>query len=584
METFIKALRSEGTSTSPSGRHLGHYKCLFADDGHPSYTESDPDPNTKMMRVCYCIPTAAFSWGVSLPRWQSSITVMIQKIPGGSKINKLRVIHLYEADYNFMLKIIWARRLVWNAHDRNRLNAGQAGSRPGRNPKNVVIQKEMKYLYACVTRRTGLATMDNDAKSCYDRIICNLAMIISQYFGVSPEDASTQAMTLQHMCFRICTAIGDFKRSYTYSEETPVHGTGQGSFASPAIWLLSSSIIMDCLAQIAGGMTLKDVFGNLTIQPWIDGFVDDTSLFANLLRIICNSNDIKKITAQLHLDMIAWKDLHETSGGKLALTKFFYDILTWKFDVKGNLIPTAVEEQRQVSEPITIPNASTPTEILITHKDVSVPHKTLGCFKSIQGNDEAEMDYVKHNSDVYGNLVKNSPLNHRQGALAYHLVYLSSLKYGLPSVSLTFTNIDQIHKYAVDKFLSVMGYDHNTHRALVYRPAEYGGLGIRHLYTETLGMKLDTFISHIRAKSDLGTTFIINLNYIQLLSGLSTPILLSKDELQYIPSNWLLHIRTFLLEINAKIDIQGIWETPTSTRIGYHQMSAFTQTGQSLRY
>jgi hypothetical protein len=178
----------------------------------------------KLLRVYYCIATDAFSWGESLPRWRTSITAMIQKIPGCWKINKLRVIHLYEADYTLMLKIIWARRLVWHAHDRNRLKTGQAGSRPGRNSIDVIIQKEMKYLYACLTR-TGLATMDNDAKSCYDRIICTLAMIISQYLRVSPEHASTQATTLQQMCFKIRTAIGDSKRFYTHSEETSVHGT-----------------------------------------------------------------------------------------------------------------------------------------------------------------------------------------------------------------------------------------------------------------------------------------------------------------------------------------------------------------------
>jgi hypothetical protein len=37
------------------------------------------------------------------------------------------------------------------------------GSRPGCNSIDVVIQKEMTYLYATLTR-TGLATMDNDAK------------------------------------------------------------------------------------------------------------------------------------------------------------------------------------------------------------------------------------------------------------------------------------------------------------------------------------------------------------------------------------------------------------------------------------
>jgi hypothetical protein len=179
---------------------------------------------------------------------------MIEKQPGCPRINEQRVIHLYKADYNLLLKILWARRLVWQAHDLGKLNKGQAGTRPGRNSIDVVIQKEMKYLYATLTR-TGLATMDNDAKSCYDRIICNLAMIVSQYFGMSTTAEATQAETLQQMCFRICTALGDSKISYSHSETTPIHGTGQGSCASPAIWLLVSSLLMDCLFKIWHGMT-----------------------------------------------------------------------------------------------------------------------------------------------------------------------------------------------------------------------------------------------------------------------------------------------------------------------------------------
>jgi hypothetical protein len=168
-------------------------------------------------------------------------------------------------------------------------------------------------------------------------------MIISQYFGVSQEAASTQAETLQQMCFRLRTAIGDSTSSYQHSDSTPVHGTGQGSCASPVIWLLTSSILMNCLAQIAGGMTLKDVFGKYTIQQWIDGFVDDTSLFANLLRAVGDSNDTHSITLQLRADMIAWKELLEASGGKLELTKCFCYILTWRFDKKGHPIPTTIE-------------------------------------------------------------------------------------------------------------------------------------------------------------------------------------------------------------------------------------------------
>jgi hypothetical protein len=150
---------------------------------------------------------------------------MIEKIPGCPKINKLRVIHLYEADYNLFLKIVWALKLVWNIHDNNRLNEGQADSRHF-NASDVVIQKEMKYLYSRLTK-THLATMDNDEKSCYDRIICNLAVIISQYYGLSHNMALLQATTLKKMKFRLRTALGGSTRTYRHSPSTPIHGTGQ---------------------------------------------------------------------------------------------------------------------------------------------------------------------------------------------------------------------------------------------------------------------------------------------------------------------------------------------------------------------
>jgi hypothetical protein len=110
MEDFCKAFKkwSEGTSTSPSGRHLGHYRCLFADDGNTEYTDEDPDPSMKIMGAYFHVATAALNWGTSLQLWQNSITTMIEKQPGCPRLNKLRVIHLYEADYNLLLKIIWA--------------------------------------------------------------------------------------------------------------------------------------------------------------------------------------------------------------------------------------------------------------------------------------------------------------------------------------------------------------------------------------------------------------------------------------------------------------------------------------------
>jgi hypothetical protein len=104
---------------------------------------------------------------------------------------------------------MWARRVVWAAHNKNLLNKSQAGSRPGCRAIDVALHKEMKYNYATLTR-TPLASIDNDAKSCFDRILCNVAMMISKYFGVSHEYCSLQSTCLKEAKFRIRTAIGDY--------------------------------------------------------------------------------------------------------------------------------------------------------------------------------------------------------------------------------------------------------------------------------------------------------------------------------------------------------------------------------------
>jgi hypothetical protein len=223
--------------------------------------------------------------------------------------------------------------------------------------------------------------------------------------------------------------------------------------------------------------------------------------------------------------MIAWKDLLETSSGKFELKKCFYYILNWRFDEQGNPIPTMIAEQRNVLDQIHISDSSSSTLTAIEQKEMTTEHKTLGCFKSITGTAKAEMKYLKTNIDIVGNRILRAPLTHYHVYLAYNIVFLPSLKYGLPSTTLSFRQIEDIHKYAVDKFLSGMGYDRSTPRALIYSPSEFGGFGIRHLYTEMLGMKLDTVVSHLRAETQFGKAFRINLNYLQLTAGISEPIL-----------------------------------------------------------
>jgi hypothetical protein len=546
---------SEDTTTSPSGRHLGHYKCLLVPDGTPKPADGSPTVGESIMQVHFHLAMAAVRAGVSLTRWQHSTTAMIEKTPGIPRINKLRVIHLYEADYNLVLKLLWARKLVWNAHVAKRLNEGQAGSRPGRQCVDVVIHKEMKYLYARLTR-TGMATMDNDAKSCYDRIICNLAMMVSKYFGMTGRACKTHAATLQHMRFRLRTALGDSERFYHHTEATPIHGSGQGSCASPCLWLLISSILMDCLVDIGNGMTMADVKTLETIQQWIEGFVDDTSLFANTVPFTDSLPDLK---TNLATDMQLWASLLEATGGKLELSKCFYYIMSWKFDHNGKPIPMNIREQSESISPITVKASKSAKVIEIRQLEVETSHRTLGVWKTMVGDESDHRRVMQGRSDHMGALIGTAHMTRHQARVAYNSIYTPMMNYSLPACSLKETELDNLQTHAVSKFLPAMGYDRSFPRAAVFGPREYGGLNLNNLYTEQCMQKLQCMLCHLRSNTPMGRLMKINLNWIQLNSGFGVPLMESNDPLTFMDNNWLLHSRNFLVKINAKMKVQDTW-------------------------
>jgi hypothetical protein len=98
-------------STSPSGRHLGHYKAIIQ--------------HVTLLGCLTQFMSVSLARGISITRWQKAINIMLEKDPGRPTINRLRIIHLFEADFNFFLKLMWGSRLVQRANDSDMINTGQ---------------------------------------------------------------------------------------------------------------------------------------------------------------------------------------------------------------------------------------------------------------------------------------------------------------------------------------------------------------------------------------------------------------------------------------------------------------------------
>ena len=84
------------------------------------------------------------------------------------------------------------------------------------------------------------------------------------------------------MQFHIKTALGVSKEYYQDTIDTPLHGSGQGSGSASTLWLFISSIIMTIYQDLATRMQMTNADITENLQQWIDGYVDDTSIFTSI--------------------------------------------------------------------------------------------------------------------------------------------------------------------------------------------------------------------------------------------------------------------------------------------------------------
>ena len=253
-------LWSEGTSTSPSRRHLGHYKALIQDP--------------QLLQCLTWFLQLLTTRGIAISRWCNATNVLIEKDAGRPNINRLRIVHLFEADYNFVLKLQWGHRLIRRADKLGLLNDGQYGSRPGRTAIEPVMLLQLTT-DLCHILKHNLARFDNNASACYDRIIVALGMLAARRCRMPDSAVRTHADVLRLMKYTVKTVYG-------ISEGTvfePLFGTGQGSGASPSIWLTLVVLLMNTFERrVPDRMNFTSTDGLIANSHVVDAFVDGTAI------------------------------------------------------------------------------------------------------------------------------------------------------------------------------------------------------------------------------------------------------------------------------------------------------------------
>lgn len=177
MEAFRDSYKiaKETTSSSPSGRHIGHCKAVIQE---PSLSAL----HAAMMSI-------PFQTGIVPERWRRVTDIMLEKSPGDSRCHRLRIIALFESDLNHAKRILIGRKVSHLLEDTKMLSEMQYGSRPGKRCISAVLKKVLQHDHIRLQKSTA-AFVENDATGCYDRLINSLILMVLNKLGLPSTTTS----------------------------------------------------------------------------------------------------------------------------------------------------------------------------------------------------------------------------------------------------------------------------------------------------------------------------------------------------------------------------------------------------------
>jgi hypothetical protein len=318
-EAFKEGWRKmkETTSAGKSGMHFGHMKAC---------TQSDQvaDFEATMTHIPYVT-------GYSPLRWKSGVDVMILKKAQQFRVDKLRTIVLLEADFNFNNKIL-GKEGMRTAEINNALAPEQYGSRTGHSSIDHAIHKRLVYDLLRQRRSPGIMC-SNDAKSCYDRIIHAIASLALQRAGIPLPSIISMFTTIGQLNHYIRTAFGDSQECFTgHGLHIPLQGVLQGNGASPTIWVIISSPLLNMLRAANNGLFLQSSIAREHSHIVGFAFVDDTDLPTADFRQ--DNITIGDIFRKMQDGIDRWEGGLKATGGAIVPEK------SWAYPISFNWKPS----------------------------------------------------------------------------------------------------------------------------------------------------------------------------------------------------------------------------------------------------
>jgi hypothetical protein len=238
-EDFISCFGcvAEKTSSSPSRRYLGHYiACIDLKD------------ELSVLLAAFHEAMMSIPWaeGFCPERWWQAIDIMLEKIPGVPRINKLRITQLLEADLNQVLRSAFARNISKLAQETPGIISEHHYRRSNQTCLTPVLN-QLLTVQLLIQKKTNRIVFENDAKGCYDRIISGIALAVLRRIGYSENSVQMLGLLWAQLEHHVVTGCGISDASYKSTTDKLLYGIGQGSCSSPIVWALLNQLLFTAL-------------------------------------------------------------------------------------------------------------------------------------------------------------------------------------------------------------------------------------------------------------------------------------------------------------------------------------------------
>ncbi len=208
-------------------------------------------------------------------------------------------------------------------------------------------------------------------------------------------------------------------------------------------------------------------------------------------------------------------------------------------------------------------------KVYIPRSHPAAAEKRLGIRYSLDGTWSKEYAFWKEFSTDFTSTVQKAKLDRSGGYHTYNTLWCSKFRYSAPVISFTETQLTHLQKRIIGPCLAAAGFNSKMPRAVVFGPSLYGGMNWQSPFTIHLYEKIKFVVGSIRLADTVGKLMLLQLQWMQLFAGTSSPLLETDKEIPYLPRCWLQALHSMLIHTTVKIRISKTW-LPKPRRINDH--------------